>query len=802
MMNIFDLSLLKTDASVRYLSQIFGNVNGVLPQGGSNGVLGTMFQFFNTMILVIAVMMLVYITVIGIIGTAHEGEFMGKKMNNIWIPIRAVLGIALLVPTGTGYCGIQIAMMWVIAMGISAADNLWLVTLGYVNANGNVYSQVNIPVTGADTAFQGVFKGLVCDASNKMGDPKNLGNYNCTSPSGCGGPPAFDPSKSSYDIPNCGSLTYCNPSDPKGGDCVNNPNQLKCLSCQAQINTLAQMIPTLAGIAQSLVNADYSYQDFIQNSWNNSNDPDWKWIYNYCSANGISPDQCCFKGYGIGGTCKATPDSTNLPAVNESSNSPQSASSAAVKNLYWPYWPQLEPALGNTDFIGTAVTYYQSQVNQAFHTYTAANGTNNNGTLINSTVNNAKNSGWIYAGALYYQIAALTSTTIQGAVTSLTWNPASNSSTARNNMDAAGYLMAIASGDSSQGAVSSPASTEVSSAMGSLTSSFQTNVNTGGLGSGMNSGPFTGSSSNSLQSSSVGGGSDPLLTLQVFGTIMMVTAEVLFFVAFVLVMTLGIASSIDIFVLGTGMVDPLSNAAIMITIFLVPLFWAALGLLVSAGALLAIYTPLLPYIYFTFGALAWIIATVEAMVAGPLVALGIISPSGQHEIMGKAEPALLLLFNLFLRPSLMIFGLIVAMLLASVACGMVNDTFAYVMLNWAYPDPLTMIFMLVAYVSLILAILNKCFAVINLIPQQVIRWIGGHGDAVETPTGDIKGGIDSASGQLGGGMSGTGERGKAARGEQQRLQAKKDKADAAASSGAAKDSGGQGVSKGGGDNTN
>jgi defect-in-organelle-trafficking protein DotA len=222
---------------------------------------------------------------------------------------------------------------------------------------------------------------------------------------------------------------------------------------------------------------------------------------------------------------------------------------------------------------------------------------------------------------------------------------------------------------------------------------------------------------------------------------------------------MGVTSTVgSIMVLGTGLNDAGSTLGIMMAVFIVPAFWALMGILVSVGALLAIYTPLLPFIYFTFGALAWMISTIEAMVAGPLVALGIISPSGQHEIMGKAEPAIMLLFGIFLRPTLMIFGLMAAMLLAITACNLVNATFAVVMQGWVAYDPLSLIFVLVAYVSLILAVLNQCFKVINLIPQQVMRWIGGQGDAVDTPTQEIKGGIDAGVGRASGGAEGTGGR--------------------------------------------
>src|SRR3990167_9040734 len=101
------------DASLKYMSLIFGNVNGVIPgTGGTITILGTMFTTFNSIALTIGALIVLYITVMGVIMTAHEGEFM-KKWNSLWTPIRAVGGIAALVPTSSGFSGIQIIMMWV-----------------------------------------------------------------------------------------------------------------------------------------------------------------------------------------------------------------------------------------------------------------------------------------------------------------------------------------------------------------------------------------------------------------------------------------------------------------------------------------------------------------------------------------------------------------------------------------------------------------------------------------------------------------------------------------------------------------
>ena len=92
---------------------------------------------------------------------------------------------------------------------------------------------------------------------------------------------------------------------------------------------------------------------------------------------------------------------------------------------------------------------------------------------------------------------------------------------------------------------------------------------------------------------------------------------------------------------------------------------AALGSLLAVGGLLAVYLPLLPFIYFLFGVLSWFVAVIESMVAAPIVALGIIHPEG-HDFWGKAEPAVMLMLNVFLRPSLMLFGLVAGLFLSYV----------------------------------------------------------------------------------------------------------------------------------------
>jgi defect-in-organelle-trafficking protein DotA len=120
MANIFQLA--SNDQSVYFLGQIFGNV-GVALSGTGPLVLGKMFEVLNTALLAIGALMVAYTTIVGVLKTAGEGQFLGQKWDSLWVPLRMVMGIAALMPTGSGYCAIQIVMMWVVVQGVGAADN-------------------------------------------------------------------------------------------------------------------------------------------------------------------------------------------------------------------------------------------------------------------------------------------------------------------------------------------------------------------------------------------------------------------------------------------------------------------------------------------------------------------------------------------------------------------------------------------------------------------------------------------------------------------------------------------------------
>jgi len=771
MINLFTFAV--QDKSISYLTQIFGTMNGIIsnPQasggavsGASLSLLGTMSKTFNMLLLSVGVLLVIYVTLVGLMQASQDGEFMGKKWSSLWVPFRMAAGIAALVPTGSGYSALQLLMMWVIMQGIGAADNVWSTALNYITVAGSPYANAVIPSANVYNTLSTLFQGMTCDAAarEKRIDPSGLvnGGYYCN-PSNqgksgfCTSSNDFNPLASSYSLgPNaaCGTLTYCDQTQA-----CQNPNTLQCIGCKAQITALqgvggVGIIATLQNMANTFQQTDYSYRDFYANSFNQPNNPSWSWIYDYCNSLSppVSQNQCCIaptsplaKQLIASGsmkvTCQSSTDNTILPFANDTN--PQNPTDDAVKLVYWP--AAMQPLAGTGNFIDTMTTQYTSVISDAVTTYIKNQANNPNS--FSGQLSAANQAGWLMAGSYYYAIAQMNNNNLSAAIPvfSMTTMGISNDSpmsSYRNNYNAANTLINTAA-DGSSGNTLGP---QLAS-MGGLFSNTMSSVEGGFLNA-------TGQ-----------GNVNPLAGIQGLGMGLLITAEILLPIALALALVLGFVSNLNFKYLGTGLWLPIGPALHMVYLIFVPALFAFIVFLIAIGGLLGVYTPLIPYILFTVGSIGWFITIIEAMVAAPFVALGILAPTGEHAFLGQAKPAFLIMASVALRPVLMIFGLMVAMLLAVVAADIVNASFWSVAHSIGTLDPLGFILFFCAYVTLLITVLNKSFSAIYILPQGVMRWIGGQAETYHEAEGlhEFKGGAEGAAGKVGGaigaGMEAAGE---------------------------------------------
>ncbi|MFZ3120183.1 MAG: DotA/TraY family protein [Variovorax sp.] len=113
-----------TDMSTQAFTALLGTffTNPFSAVGSATTLLGSMFLVFNTFILVAGTIWATYGIGIAIVQTAHEGQLMGKKLSQVWLPIRMVTGIASLIPAFGGFSLSQAVLVFATTVGIGAAN--------------------------------------------------------------------------------------------------------------------------------------------------------------------------------------------------------------------------------------------------------------------------------------------------------------------------------------------------------------------------------------------------------------------------------------------------------------------------------------------------------------------------------------------------------------------------------------------------------------------------------------------------------------------------------------------------------
>jgi len=724
MNNLFTLASNEVTAgSVFYLNSIFGTVGGVLGGTGPE-LLGTLFKVFNTTVLALGSLIVTYTTVASILMTAHEGEALGKKFHTMWIPIRTVMGIAALIPTATGYSYLQIGLMWIIIQGVGAADTLWSTTVDYV-ASGQ--STIPNPPGGVNPLLQSqlgqLFQGLVCQAAVRA---KYGSGYFCSDNSSnpfCTANDTLSIVPGSSQVKNgvyqmgpggvCGSLTLGDSTEVG----------------QAKNQAFSQIVSTFGTLANQFVGIDYAYTVFLNTPAGTPPSPP-SWVTDYCNANNLS-----------GALCDPQTFSSDFPVPSPTN---ANESKRTVTDLYWQYGLS---TIAGGNFLSTAASLYTGLVGAAM---TTSNSSNN---LLKEVQEQAKSTGWIFAGSYFYYLAKANNK-IETNVGSIPVN-----------------MPDIASLPKQPEKALTPATQTLVDFIAESSAPGQDL----GVGTACNSKKFAAFNPacraiveywlrNLSGSSRANITQNPVITAQGFGDRLLSVVTWSVITLFTINLLGGIAGGVW---LGVG---PLVAAAVTFSQTLVPIAMFFLFIILGLGLTLAVYTPMIPYILFTFGAINWLIATIETMIAAPLVAIGLLHPEG-HEMWGQAEKALMLILNIFLRPTLMVFGMIAGMLMSFTVVMMINYAFLNVV-HMVSPNSgvLEIIFFMVLYTILFTTAMNKCFDLIHLIPDKTMRWIGGgaeqFGEAggLEKISGAMEKGGTKAESGIGGGVTGAGRTGKISEG--------------------------------------
>ena len=171
------------------------------------------------------------------------------------------------------------------------------------------------------------------------------------------------------------------------------------------------------------------------------------------------------------------------------------------------------------------------------------------------------------------------------------------------------------------------------------------------------------------------------------------------------------------------------------------LTFAIIGM--SLGFVLYYLIPLMPFIFFFFAVGNWIKSIFEAMVGVPLWAIAHLRIDGDGIPGNAAMTGYLLILEIFLRPILIVFGLIASALIFSAMVKVLNEMWTLVVTNLTgfdqvqaeaagYPitdmrfwrTPVDEFFYTVIYVIIVYMMANASFKLVDLIPNYILRWLG------------------------------------------------------------------------------
>ncbi|MDX2164151.1 MAG: type IVB secretion system protein DotA [Gammaproteobacteria bacterium] len=725
-----------SDLSVIYLSNMFGVVDGVLFGTGSQ-LLGELFGIFNGAVLILGGIVVIYTFFIGTLKTAHEGEVLGREWSSIFIPLRVVFGITLLIPKKTGYSFIQIFMMWVIIQGVGLADSVWNAALKYLYSGGIIISQnysssggkvSNYPMIALSAKL---LRSLTCVEMLRS----ELIRYRTFQIQK--GLPAIDP------VPDFGGDIL---------NAINSPTAVTLSNGKNRVNFPTSNYYNTNGVCGSA-----SWQDV----WTN------------LPAQLANNQQflATWQGDKTRSTAVSQAVTALLPAAKSIANNyinrsidPKTATPLGL--MIGKKWtgPNNGPFLIKGSILGDSASAYYGTMAATMRLISQSA---NSAAYSSTWIQEAEKKGWALAGAYYFnivnanaQVSDITDgnipditeapfdITLEDKITSilggkssmyviqmqtlLNGNNTSTSSSAPPN----NYIVSISS-PFIAGAVKYASGLSYGSTALSNPQAAQATAPAAGVSNGI--GGFLSGLANSQSTNA-----NPVIEIAKFGNSLVIGG----FIAILLLSIIGFAATIG---LGAIPFCSVGAAGVSIVTAMTSMFTPIFVTLIAVGLTMSYYIPMIPFIIFSFGVVGWFISVVEAMLAAPIVALGVSHPEGSHAVLGKADPAVGLMVSVFLRPTFMIFGLLFGMMVSYVGLWLLNQGFgeafneATQQVGGGIFKPIISI---IIYVMIVMQIVQKSFSLIHIIPDQTLRWIGinvqgmgGEAEAEQAIGGSAKAGM-------------------------------------------------------------
>lgn len=652
------------DISIKIINQIFG---GLL--NGGNDAFGSAISTFNGAVLIVGGILATYTLLAGTLGTAHDGEMLGKKFSSVWIPIRYALGTSLVLPVlSGGYCVMQQIVMWLVVQGVGLADMAWD---AYMKTPG-IAANMSISKNTEDKAralAENIFMAQVCVAANKYAVEHS--DSILTLASRYDFNMAYDSAKRTYSF-----------GDQKGVTAAWNKSNCGEVS-------FGEKIPN-STVAAGPSTSNVGYLGPLDNLF---------------APTDVQPINQAHET-----ATKALIDAAQATANTVVGSETIDAEEAA--KLYLGIDAATKAYLESVKAAATAVAMSPSDTTKTAHQY-----------------------GWFMAGA-YFMNTVVTNNKITNAIAAV---PDSKFSKDSFNDQAEAMqelgLKVLAAGNPLYGsaakAINAKKQNETSKQTAELDFSGRVmNAITRGL---------TSIDFYSLKNDS----RHPVIVINEMGARLQAywTGMVVLLIG---VTIAGGAASI----LASGIASTITNVLIILVGFLGLPIMALAATSFTASYLI----PMLPFMMWLGILGGWLIAVVISVLAAPLWAVMHLHPNGD-DLTGRGGNGYLLVLGLLLRPVLAVFGFIAAVTISSVMGEFINKVFFQVF-SFSQGDGKGLGFFIgviagtAIYVAIMFSFIKKSFSLMHVIPDELMKWIGGGGDQLGHYAGRMGDGSSNAVGAV------------------------------------------------------
>lgn len=692
-----------TDGAIDILRTIFGPVmdsvvahDSATAANASANMLGAAFGYFNTGVLFFGSLILMFVTVFGISNSANDGVALGKKWSTFYTPLRTLVSAAALIPTASGYAGIQLALLLIVSYSVGFASNMWK-SVVEETVGGNIVNEAVASVT-----------------SN----------------------PNFDEM-----IINALRMQICAQGVNSAMQQVMPSSDVKL----ALVQTAPQVTKLSAG--KSLEFTTLYYQD-----------PNWRAGSDICGSLTFhsTVDVNTSNSFSSDDIVKTVQQSILTIRTNYAKEfaNPNGAVASMARDVVTAI--NDDTATIDSNVIAAKIYRIREQYDKSITAAVKSSVEKQNASLVERYTDK----GWIYAGSLWREISrikdAVRSASFSQNIEYVNGSNSLDAALSGQSRDTANQILSKYTIVAATLGIKTAQISVASASLNPTMPKIQTNFTAADFASGSTSiiGEIKSFFStpgilmvNGVTTILARPDQDPILRIKDIGdymagfaeTVMLTKALILPGLEGVLTGTQEVGKSWFVSSLGTGVVAGVVKSLITLITELYSMMAPSLYTLLYAGYFLGIWIPMIPFYVFALGVVGWLIFVVEMLAAGVLWMAAHTTPAREDSFIGSQTQGYLLVLSGFFRPALMVLGLVASNALMEPMIHFVNEGFKLSFMSLqadSMTGLLSVVGYLLVYATIVFSVITLIFSLPQTLPDRILKWIGaGIGDMGEQNSG-------------------------------------------------------------------